>query len=69
MPKLSQSQKEIILIAVNVMLLVVLLIGAFWGIGVLGGLLVQAFEAPTMVGGTGIFFNFEGYRALNLQIR
>ena len=47
MPKLSQGQKEIILIAVNVMLLVVLLIGAFWGIGVLGGLLVQAFEEVT----------------------
>ncbi|MCL4406432.1 MAG: hypothetical protein M1586_02270 [Patescibacteria group bacterium] len=69
MPKLSQNQKEIMLIAINVVLLIVLLAVAFWSIGVLGKSFIRAFEAPATVGGTGISFDFAGFRALNLQIR
>jgi Trk-type K+ transport system membrane component len=69
MPKLLPNQKEAILVAVNVLLLIVLLAVALASIGSLGKSLVRAFEASSTDGTAGISFDFTGFKALNLQIR
>lgn len=69
MPKIIQNQKEIILIAINVVLLVILIAIALISIGSLARSLVAALETGGASGTTGVKFDFEGFKALNLQIK
>lgn len=69
MAKILENQKEIILIAINIVLFVILIVVSLIFISSLARSLVTAIETGNTAGTTGIRFDFDDFKALNLQIK